>query len=187
MRLLLLISVFFTLTVNNLSAQKNNEEISLFNAVIDVYGNTISGIMAIKQESDDKFRILFTTVAGPKLLDMYITKDNYEVIYAVKKLNKKIILKLFQKDFALVTGLYFDKSYFDMPKEEYRIPLNKKDTAIYHAGMTGEYFNINKAEYKGKKKILFDAVYEYDKYTIEKIVLQHYNFKMTITLNRFNQ
>lgn len=152
-----------------------------FNAVVEVSGHTISGIMAIKRDEREKTRcrILFTTIAGPKLMDMYITADDYDILYVVKKLKKKILFRFFQKDFALIAGLYLSEKNKNCENDSCAIQLSRKKSAHY---LFDSQNRIIRAEYRGKGKILFDVVYSYNQDIIESILLQHYNFNMKITL-----
>lgn len=159
---------------------------SFYHAVIDVTGHQISGIMAVESGNNDRCRILFTTIAGPKLLDMYITETGYEKIYCIKQLNRKVILKFFQKDFAVATGLYRDKKNAirkqlnDCVLEE--IPIKKKDTIQYYLN---HHDLIERAVYLAKKqKKLFEIFYTYQNEKVNSIEIQHFNFNMHIMLTR---
>jgi hypothetical protein len=183
MRFLLSISVWLTVSSSILTAgdlQGMSDE-AFFNAIVEVSGHTISGIMVIKKDKqeENKCRILFTTVAGPKLMDMYITPDDYKILYVTKKLKKKLILRLFQRDFALVSGLYLP----NRNEDSCSVNLSKKKSAHYWFDARKR---INKAEYRGRGKLLCDVVYTYNNDDVETIVLQHYNFKMKITLTTIN-
>jgi hypothetical protein len=154
-----------------------------FNAVVEVSGHTVSGIMVIKKVEDEKnrYRILFTTVAGPKLMDMYISQNDYQILYVVKKLKKKIILGLLQKDFALISGLYLSGENRHCENDSCTVNLSKKKSAHYSFDAQNR---ISKAEYRGKGKLLFDVVYSYNQDGIESIALRHHNFDMKITLTK---
>ncbi|MDR1338998.1 MAG: hypothetical protein LBK58_02950 [Prevotellaceae bacterium] len=185
MRFLLLISICLAVGVSSLNAQEMSGE-TFFNALVEVSGHTISGIMVIKNDSreENRCRILFTTVAGPKLMDMHITRDGYEILHVTKKLRKKLILRLFQKDFALVSGLYLSDRNKDCTGDSCSVKLSKKKSAHYRFDARNR---IARAEYRGRGKLLFDAVYTYNNTgNIESILLQHYNFRMKITLNSIN-
>jgi hypothetical protein len=202
MRFLLSISVWLTVGSSILTAgdlQGMSDE-AFFNATVEVSGYTISGIIVIKKDKqeENKCRILFTTVAGPKLIDMYITPDDYEVLYVMKKLKKKLILRLFQRDFALISGLYLPHRNEDScsvnPKNELEsshgfaltncsVKLSKKKSAHYWFDARKR---ISKAEYRGRGNLLCDVGYTYNQDDIESVILQHYNFKMKITLTTIN-
>ncbi|MDR1887594.1 MAG: hypothetical protein LBQ70_06730 [Prevotellaceae bacterium] len=187
MRLLLLISTYLIVGGSNSAAYCLPElpDETFFNAVVEVRGHTISGIMVIKKDEQIKntCRILFTTVAGPKLMDMYITKDDYNILYVTKKLKKRTILGLFQKDFALVSGLYLAVQDKHCENGSCSVKLPKKKSAHYSFDAQNR---ISRAEYRGRGKVLLDVVYTYNQDNIESIFLQHYNFKMKITLNAIN-
>jgi hypothetical protein len=188
MRLFLLINILIITSVIQ-SVACGFPELSgetFFNANIEVSGHTISGIMVIKKDEQKKnrYRILFTTIAGPKLMDMYISTDGYEILYVVKKLNKRIILRMFQTDFALISGLYLSGENKNCENGNCTIKLSKKKSAHYSFDNENRIIN---AEYRGKGKILFEVVYTYNQDIIETIFLQHHNFNMKITLKSITQ
>jgi hypothetical protein len=156
---------------------------NFFSAVIEISGRTVSGIMVIKKDEhrENRYRILFTTVAGPKLVDMYITRDGYEILYVEKKLKKRLVLGLLHKDFALISGLYLSNT--NCESDSCSVKLSKKKSAHYSFDAQNR---ICKAEYRGKGKLLSDVVYTYSHDVMESISLQHYNFRMKITLNTIN-
>ncbi|MDR1129842.1 MAG: hypothetical protein LBK96_02550 [Prevotellaceae bacterium] len=182
---MLSISIWLAAGASILNAQAMSGE-TFFNALVEVSGHAISGIMVIKNDVQDenRCRILFTTIAGPKLMDMHITRDDCEILYVTKKLRKKFILRLFQKDFALVSGLYLSDRNKDCAADSCSVKLSKKKSAHY---LYDAQNRIVRAEYRGRGKPLFAAVYTYNnKDNPESIILQHYNFRMKITLTAIN-
>ncbi|MDR1895754.1 MAG: hypothetical protein LBR10_03075 [Prevotellaceae bacterium] len=184
MRFLLLISIFLCIC-EGASAQAVQQAVEqdsvpiVFNAVIEVSGQVISGIMVIKRE-ENRCRVLFTTVAGPKLMDIYIDAVNYEILYVIKKLKKKVVLQLFQKDFALITGLYLAATYRDYGEGVRTVKLSKKKSVSY---VFNQQKQIVRAEYLGKNKILVEVNYTYQSGRLDSIFLRHHNFNMKIRLN----
>ncbi len=157
-------------------------ETQFFNAAIKTYGKQLTGVMAFQKESDEKYRVLFTTLAGPKLLDMYISTDSYEIIYCIKELNKKMILQFFQKDLSVLVGLPRNKPKKGQMQDSLlleTIPVLKKDTVFYYS----QNSILKKEMYKSKEKYLFTVDYLYDnnKRMIE-IRLEQLNFSMNINL-----
>jgi hypothetical protein len=185
MKLFLLISILLqtncltVLFARNLQEEMHGE--TFFNAVVEVSEHTISGIMVIKKDETEKnkCRILFTTVAGPKLLDMYITHNDYEILYVVKKLKKKILLGLLQKDFALISGLYLSVENKSCVNDSCTVNLPKKKSVHYSFDAQNR---ICKAEYRGKGKLLCEVVYAYNQDGIESISMRHHNFDMKVIL-----
>ncbi|MDR1593753.1 MAG: hypothetical protein LBS43_04605 [Prevotellaceae bacterium] len=152
-----------------------------FNAVVEVSGRTVSGVMVIKKDEANKCRILFTTVAGPKLMDMYISQNDYKILYVIKKLKRRIILRQFQQDFALISGLYLFGDNKNCENDSCTVILPKKKSAHYSFDAQNR---ICKAEYRGKGKLLAEVVYIYNNNDeIESISLRHHNFNMKITLS----
>ena len=190
MRFLLFVSCcgMFQCAVS-VGAGASERETLFFNAVIEISGKTVSGIMALNREDSSTCRMLLIAVAGPKLLDMHITGGGYRKNYCVGQLDRRAVLKFFQKDFATVAGLLRNNpGARRKPAEDggwvEEIPLSGKDTVKYFISNDSL---VTKAQYNSKRKQLFEAVYGYADSCLKSIIIRHFNFSMHITLNRFEQ
>ncbi len=184
------ICIFAAFSLNGVSQTANNKLLVTSNEVfmtsIDLYGHSVDGLTVFEAKDSATVRILFTTVGGPKLLDLEITPKGYRTIYAIKKLDRKVVLKALQEDFALLSGLYLalpDHNAENNPMEK-QMTVAKNKMAAYSFKDT---LKADKAKMMGKKKMLFDVEYLYDNDSLEQIVLTHYNFNMKITLNRIKE
>lgn len=97
----------YTLQERNLIEVKNNyfsdsSKDYIYKAKIDVYGNYIGGIVAIKRLAKNHHRIVFTTEFGAKMLDIEIKEGELIKNKVVDKLNRKIILNTLKKDFEIL-------------------------------------------------------------------------------------
>jgi hypothetical protein len=149
-----------TLAVPPIAAGEGN----IFHTTINAYGNRLSGLTVFQPESDAALRVLFTTFAGPTLLDLRITPGGYEKIYALRQLDRRAVLRALSKDFALAAG--------------FATTPNKKERIVYHY----DHQRKIRAELFAKKKKMLTAEYFYACDRLEKILLTHHTFKMTITL-----
>ena len=107
MRILLLSSLFFLLscsktTTNSLyvgpknaclQLLKPNIKSVLFNTQVDILNHHLSGLLLMKQLNNDTTRIVFTNEMGLKYFDFEFTSNDFNVIYCMKKLNRKIVIK----------------------------------------------------------------------------------------------
>jgi hypothetical protein len=178
------LNAFSQHSVNGLLINSND----VFVTTIDVYGKSIDGLTIFDVKDSATVRVLFTTIGGPKLLDLEMTPTSYKVNYAIKKLNKKVILKALYEDFATISGLYLMLPISAVSDEEGDSILYKhqtfnisKNKDVCYIASSGEYHS---AKMKGKKKTLFDIVYFYEGYSLQTIVLTHHNFNMKITLTK---
>jgi hypothetical protein len=88
---------FETFTPNYL---ENFQEAS-FKISIDAFGNHFGGILAAKKLEINHYRFAFVNEFGGKLLDFELINNELKLNYAVDGLNRKILLKLLEKDFNL--------------------------------------------------------------------------------------
>ncbi len=157
----------------------------LFHTTIEVYGHTISGLTVLQTEGADTLRVLFTTFAGPKLLDLRITPTGYETLYAVKQLDRKLILKTLYKDFAVLAGWYL---LAGLPTADYQgtatcrreVQLTAKERLYYY--YTAADDTMTGAELFAKKKKMLSVGYYYAGGALAQVRLTHHTFNMRLLL-----
>lgn len=83
----------------------------VFDMQIDRKKDHFSGILSVAEESEGVYRFALLSKMGSTLIDMRIPSPNNqkdgienvsEVIYCVEPLNRKALLKLFERDFTLL-------------------------------------------------------------------------------------
>ncbi|MGO3813031.1 hypothetical protein [Mesonia sp.] len=99
----------------------------LFKSSISIYNHDLSGILVIKKLSNTSCRLALTTEFGNTLLDMTLTQTGYEKHFAIKKLDRKIILKTLAKDIRALTAnnLIVERAFRQGEKEVLMGSLNK--------------------------------------------------------------
>jgi hypothetical protein len=164
---------------------------SLFDAGIDVVGKHISGLLLIKKMPDSSSRVVFTNEAGFKFLDFEFGRSGeFKVHHVIEQLNKKVVIRLLEKDFGLLLALPFKG-----------MPLWKsweKGAEIYH-GVTKNkethYFITDKdcssllrvESASGQKKMVSLLFYGPDQELPDSVKLQHHTFDMQIGLRKINR
>jgi hypothetical protein len=165
-------------------------ETAWYNASIDVVGKHISGLMLIKNMPDSSVRVVFTNEAGIKFLDFeFGAKDNFNVHYIMKQLNKKPVIHTLRKDFELMLfkpfqylpeGAFFfeDKVYYAFPqKSETAYFITSKDCASL------QYVELGS---KRKKKVTA-FFYGSKSSQPDSISLVHHTFDMHIKLRKLKK
>jgi len=180
MRRFLLISSCFLLFSCGLPLLKNMEEASLLNAPksienpyfkeldsyifkssISIYNNDLSGILVLKKLSNTSCRLAFTTEFGNTLLDMTVTSTGYAKHFAIKKLDRKIILKTLAKDIRALTAndLKVEKAFRQAEKEVLMSSLNKYQLYyFFRDDQLEEIVKTTKSNEKLKIQFSFDEV-----------------------------
>lgn len=80
---------------------ENFQEAS-FKISIEAFGNHFGGILAAKKLKNNHFRFAFLNEFGGKMLDFELINNELKLNYAVDELNRKMLLKLLEKDFNLI-------------------------------------------------------------------------------------
>lgn len=166
----------------------SNPEIDyVYKANINVYGNELSGILIAKKINDTTHRVAFTTEFGNKLLDFEISETNFKLNSIVDELNKKILINTLKKDFRLILrSNYLIKEQLENEKSKvYKSADGKNFNYLYINKLDEKLYKIVAAS-KRKEKIQIDFASEKNS-VADSIVIQHYNIKLRIELNYFNQ
>ncbi len=73
-----------------------------FKISIEAFGNHLGGILVAKRLAENHYRFAIINEFGGKLMDFEIQNRKLKLNYAIDELNRKIILNLLEKDFALL-------------------------------------------------------------------------------------
>jgi hypothetical protein len=178
------------LALNNQCIEKlrpRGVKTSWYDAGIDVIGKHLSGLLLIKDMPDSTHRIVFTNEAGIKFFDLeFAANGKFKVHQVIRQMDKKPVIRLLQKDFALLLGLPFSNAswkawedgnnvfYGVNQKKETHYFITDKDCASLQRIESG-------SERKRKTTIQF---YGQDIQRPDSIYLQHYTFDMQIKLRK---
>lgn len=176
------ISLTIALSLQMAVAQTTDSTTLVFNAKITVGGTALTGIAIMKRERA-RCRIVFTSVAGPKLLDMYVDAGGHELLHAVKQLKRKRLLRFLQKTFALVSGVYLASPDKECSATDCRVPLAKRAEARY---LFDDSHRIVAAEYLYKNKPSFKSTWHYSADTLEYILMQHPTVTYELVISEFS-
>lgn len=160
---------------------------SWYKTSIDVVGKHISGLLLIKNMPDSSSRIVFTNEAGVKFLDFgFSGKDEFKVHHVISQLDKKPVIRLLRKDFALLLGLPFKTDnwqawqndrqvlYGVTQKNENHYFITDKDCASLHRVESGS----------NRKRMVSLLFFGDDRQQPDSVHLQHHTFAMQIKLRK---
>lgn len=92
-----------------------SNRIRTYNMTIDFMRKHFSGLLVAKQTQAGTCRILFSTHFGLSLLDLEIGHDFMQVHHCIEPLNKKKMLALLRRDFAILFGLSLEEENLAVP------------------------------------------------------------------------
>ncbi len=163
----------------------SNSEIDyVYKSKIEIYDNQFGGLLIIKKISDHNHRVAFTTEMGNKLFDFSFTENDFKVNYIVDDFDKGLLIKILKQDFkTLITESLITESQYQNDKVDvYETVLyNKKHFYFYDSH---ELVKINRV--KGTKEKVSFIFSNINDSIADKIVIEHYNIKLKITLKSIN-
>ncbi|WP_430614471.1 hypothetical protein [Flavobacterium sp. JP2137] len=166
--------------VNNYFSDYQQE--TLYRARIEVYGKQLTGLFVAKRIGVATHRMVFTSDFGNTLFDFTLGPDSFQANYVMDDLNKKIILRVLQRDFAALVRI-------DNPVDK-RLDLG--ESWGYESSEDRKFFRVNKengqlekivlySKYKSKVDVSFTTAAQGQLRTIE-IIHHQIDLKIVLTV-----
>lgn len=142
-------TLLFVLLINISKAQNStpivlaieNDSSFVYESNISFKKNNFGGLL-ITQKQENELRVSLTTKFGMKIFEFLLDKDSLHTIYAVEQLDKKIIKKMFYKDFKLVYPFLFDAQKIKSKKD--KIIIKRKLKKLKYIYKNGDLVKIKK-------------------------------------------
>ena len=156
----------------------------IYKAQIEIYGNTLSGLLIIKKINEKTHRLLMTTDFGNKLLDVEIADNIFKINYITDNLNRKIVLKVLEQDFKILL------------RKDYEIKQSWANTNELvlesQEGKNGYFLYLNPKTELLEKIVVIKSDKEQINFTFgaktpilaDKISIVHQDIKLKINLNQ---
>ena len=160
-----------------------------YDAIVDVVGNRISGLILFKIMPDSSTRIAFTSKTGLKSFDFeFKPNGDFHIYYVIDQLDKQIVLKTLRKDFELIMMKSMHNkavlSYTDHNYNWYASPNSQKGIDYYVTNQ--ECTELIRIENGGRKKALEVRFSNFVGQVPGKIHLKHFTFEMEINLTKLD-
>lgn len=151
-----------------------------------LYGEKVSGILAIKQMPDSSFRTILTSYMGLKFFDFGFDGEAFTVHNIMDKMNRSILIDLIKNDFQLMlmTTVENDQleSFQNPDTKEFIFNTKEgKHTRYYIANEEGQLQRIEL--FKGRKKKVEVLFSKYRLNSASDIHLKHLDKKIDIQLS----
>ncbi len=176
--------------VNDLKKFKPVFTSALYNTLVDVTGNHLSGLLLIKKMPDSTTRMVFSNEMGFKFFDFeFGANGSFKVYSIIKKMNKKAVIKTLRKNFQLVMMEPMDYSSVTVRKQDgliYYIFPQEKGYNYYITDSTGS--QLIRMERASKRKTVVEAIMQnYKNGVPDTIGISHKTFNFTIGLKRIER
>ena len=147
-----------------------------------------SGLLVVKAEANERYRIVMTSKLGSKIFDFSLGKEHFAVNYCIEQLNRKIVLNILKKDLRLLTN-----SYLELEKKVvladtlgestvYRIKVPKAYRHFYYDNASGHLIKIERGSKRKARTVVDMADYKND--LPNRIELKHLQFRLELSLKR---
>ena len=163
---------------------------SWYRTTVDVKGHHITGLLLIKEMPDSSYRVVFTGDAGIRFFDFSFSNSNlFSVEYAMKQLDKKVVIQALRTDFELLLGIPYRNKNVEALKlktENYFAFTNKKETAyIVYDSVECKTLRLESSSRSVKKTTL--QTFGSNSGSPDSVVIAHHTFDMTIRLSKIEK
>lgn len=176
--------------VNVLQKFKPAFTVALYNTIVDVVGNHLSGLLLIKKMPDSSTRMVFSNEMGLSFFDFeFKPGGDFKVYSIMKKLNKRSVIKTLQHDFELILMNNMDNSKAIVKTNEeltYFIFPQTKGFNYYITNQSGS--ELVRMERASNNKTIVEAVMKnYVNGIPDTIGISHKTFEFNIGLKRIER
>lgn len=162
----------FILLINISKAQNSipkvlaieNDSSYIYESNLSYKNNNFGGLLITKKK-DDKLRVSLSTKFGMKIFDFLLDKDSIHSIYTIEQLDKKIIQKMFYKDFMMIFPFLLDAQKVKEKKD--KIIIKNKLRKLKYIYNNGNLIKIKKR--LGLTRVEINS----DKQKIEELEIIH--------------
>jgi hypothetical protein len=159
-----------------------------YNTKIDVVGKHLSGLLLVKP-LDGGYRIVFTNEAGVTFFDFaFDPSGNFRVVNVIKELDRKEVITLLQKDFALMLGLPFRNASYDVflrGNEVFHGVDQKNETAYFITDK--DCASLRRLEWGSARKKKVTISFEGVPRKPQTIQIRHHTFDMVVSLHQIER
>lgn len=159
----------------------------LYKANVNVVGKYLSGLLLIKKMENTQ-RVVFTTETGTKFFDFEFVADHtFHVIYCMKKLNRKVVIKALAKDMSLII---FQPQHIEkvLKTENEKYFLWRDSTSLNYYVTDPDCKKINRIESGSEKsKKIYVILYGEKAGMPDSVNINHLNFHFNIALKQLDR
>jgi hypothetical protein len=176
--------------VSVLQKFKPEFKVALYNTIVDVMGNHLSGLLLIKKMPDSSTRMVFSNEMGFTFFDFeFADNGDFKVYSIIRKMNKKSVIKTLRHDFELVLMNTLDNSRASVRTQDgllYFIFPQAKGYNYYITNTDGS--ELVRMERASSKKTIVDALMKnYINSIPDTISISHKAFEFNIGLKRIER
>ena len=137
-------------------------------------------MLIIKKIADNHHRVAFTTEMGNKIFDFSFNKEVFKVNYILEEINKKMVVKVLQRDFSNLLVEHHNQRMLYQQKDDLVFKTEYSGKDLYYFYKDTQLFKLIEAGNR-KEKVVF-LFSEISDNIARKINIQHKNVPLSINL-----
>ena len=164
-------------------------EYEVYTAKIDVIDKHLSGLLVLKTMPDKSIRAVFQSEMGLTYFDFEWTENGaFEAKYVVKQMDKQVVITALRKDFELMLMNRLDTTKAITFTDGVQMYTRMTDESDFIYAITDTSCSVlAKMERASKRKAKVDMYLNATHRIPDSVLIEHKQFKFTISLSRILQ
>jgi len=165
-----------------------SDSAKMYSANFTVYRYHFTGLIYFIKQNDSTVRAIMTSEMGPKILDLNLMPQKYNVNFAVRQMRRKVVLNTFYYDLGVISGLFTCKQPTAFEANDStcraRYNLSKKKELLFSFDDLHTNKSVVYIYEKKKEMVKVEFFYLQGSSNIDSVSLKHLNTKMNIELKK---
>lgn len=159
----------------------------IYKSKAELFGESVSGLLAIKEMPDESYRTILTSYLGMKFFDFEFDGAEFTVHKIMDKMDRGPLIKLMRSDFQLLLMQDIDPFHL----QPFSDPWTGHTVFRYQQGKTTQFYYVDPEtqklqrieQYRKQKKKVVIEIEAYRFQSASEIHLQHLDKPIEIHLN----
>jgi len=177
-----------SLTVEQMNrVPHTSDSTKMYSANFTVLKYHFTGLIYFIKQNDSTVRAIMTSEMGPKILDLNLMPQKYNVNFAIRQMKRKVVLNTLYYDLGVASGLFTSKSPIVESKDSVsvaRYRLSKKKELIFSLNTIPTEASVAYIYEKKKEVVKVEFFYIPNSNNIDSVSISHQTIRMNIELKK---
>jgi len=160
----------------------------MYSANFTVLKYHFTGLIYFIKQNDSTVRAIMTSEMGPKILDLNLMPQEYNVNFAIRQMRRKVVLNTLYYDLGVASGLFTSKSPFVQESSDSisiaRYKLAKKKELVFLLNTLPTEKSVAYIYEKKKEVVKVEFFYLPNSNNLDSVSISHQTVRMNIELKK---
>jgi len=164
-----------------------SDSTKMYSANFTVLKYHFTGLIYFIKQNDSTVRAIMTSEMGPKILDLNLMPQRYNVNFAIRQMKRKVVLNTLYYDLGVASGMFTSKPPIVESKDSVsiaRYKLSKKKELIFSLNTLPTDASVAYIYEKKKEVVKIEFFYIPNSNNIDSVSISHQTVRMNIELKK---